>query len=53
MGPRVGARWYALSEHVYVLLEDGRRVRATFDEEQRGRGRLSSVQWPSGSICRG
>lgn len=37
--------WYALPEHIYALLEDGRRVRPTFDEEQRGRGRLSSVQY--------
>ncbi|MGH7392088.1 MAG: DUF3501 family protein, partial [Candidatus Rokuibacteriota bacterium] len=37
--------WYALPERVYALLEDGRRVRPVFDEEQRGRGRLSSVQY--------
>jgi hypothetical protein len=37
--------WYGLPEHIYALLDDGRRVRPTFDEEQRGRGRLSSVQY--------
>ena len=37
--------WYALPEHVYVRLPDGTRVRASFDESQRGEGRLSSVQY--------
>jgi hypothetical protein len=37
--------WFALPEHLYVLLEDGRRIRPAFDEGQRGRGRLSSVQY--------
>jgi hypothetical protein len=37
--------WYALPEHVYAILEDGRRIRPAFDEEQRGDGRLSSVQY--------
>jgi hypothetical protein len=37
--------WYALPEHLYVTTEDGTRVRPTFDEEQRGDGRLSSVQY--------
>lgn len=37
--------WYALPEHIYAVLEDGRRVRPMFDEDQRGRGRLSSVQY--------
>ncbi len=37
--------WFRLPEHVYVRLEDGRRVRAVFDEAQRGEGRLSSVQY--------
>ena len=37
--------WYALPEHVYVRLPDGRRVAAQFDAAQRGRGRVSSVQY--------
>lgn len=34
-----------MPEHVYALAEDGTKVRATFDESQRGDGRLSSVQY--------
>jgi starvation-inducible DNA-binding protein len=37
--------WYALPEHVYAMLDDGTRVRPAFDASQRGRGRLSSVQY--------
>jgi hypothetical protein len=37
--------WFALPEHVYVRLSDGSQVLATFDESQRGDGRLSSVQY--------
>ncbi len=37
--------WYDLPEHVYARLEEGTRVRPTFDEAQRGDGRLSSVQY--------
>jgi len=37
--------WFALPEHLYACLEDGRRIRPAFDEGQRGRGRLSSVQY--------
>jgi hypothetical protein len=37
--------WYELPEHVYVRTQDGARVRARFDEAQRGDGRLSSVQY--------
>jgi len=37
--------WLALPERVYVDLADGRRIRARFDERQRGEGRLSSVQY--------
>lgn len=37
--------WYGLPEHLYVVTPDGARVRATFDPEQRGDGRLSSVQY--------
>ena len=36
--------WFDLPEHLYARLEDGRRIRPSFDEGQRGRGRLSSVQ---------
>jgi hypothetical protein len=37
--------WFDLPEHLYARLEDGRRIRPDFDEGQRGRGRLSSVQY--------
>ena len=37
--------WVGLQEHVYVLLEDGSRVRATFDPRQVDDDRLSSVQY--------
>jgi Protein of unknown function (DUF3501) len=37
--------WLALPGHVYATLEDGARVRATFDPAQVGEGRLSSVQY--------
>jgi hypothetical protein len=37
--------WYELPPHVYARLEDGTKVRPTFDEAQRGDGRLSSVQY--------
>ena len=37
--------WYDLPTHLYARREDGTRVRATFDEEQRGDGPLSSVQY--------
>ncbi len=37
--------WMELPEHLYALLEDGAKVRPTFDESQRGEGRLSSVQY--------
>src|SRR5436309_1969564 len=38
-------QWWDLPEKVYLLLKDGGHVRATFDERQRGDGRLSSVQY--------
>jgi hypothetical protein len=38
-------QWWDLPERIYVLLEDGKRVTATFDSRQRGDGRLSSVQY--------
>jgi len=37
--------WYSLPEHIYALLDDGTKVRATFDPAQRGSDRLSSVQY--------
>jgi hypothetical protein len=37
--------WFALPEHLYAKLPDGTKVRPTFDEKQRGRGRVSSVQY--------
>jgi hypothetical protein len=43
--PRRLREWFALPEHVYVRLPDGTTVRPTFDETQRGAGRLSSVQY--------
>jgi hypothetical protein len=37
--------WLGLPEHLYVLLADGSKVYATFDERQVGTRRLSSVQY--------
>lgn len=37
--------WLALPEHIYALTEDGARIRPRFDESQRGKDRLSSVQY--------
>jgi hypothetical protein len=42
---RLLTAWLQLPEHVYVRLDDGRQARAQVDERQRGRGRLSSVQY--------
>jgi hypothetical protein len=39
------ARWLALPKHLYAKLEDGTKVRASFDERQVGDTRLSSVQY--------
>jgi hypothetical protein len=39
------ARWLALPKHLYAKLEDGTKVRATFDERQLGETRLSAVQY--------
>jgi len=38
-------QWWVLPEKMYLLVENGTRVAATFDERQRGDGRLSSVQY--------
>ncbi|MEW6126815.1 MAG: DUF3501 family protein [Acidobacteriota bacterium] len=37
--------WWHLPEKIYVTLEDGSRVWATFDERQRGKEQVSSVQF--------
>jgi hypothetical protein len=37
--------WADLPEHLYVLLDGGRKVRAKFDPRQREEGKLSSVQF--------
>lgn len=37
--------WWALPEKIYLLLEDGSRISATFDERQRGDDQVSSVQY--------
>ena len=37
--------WWRLPEKMYLLLEDGTRVWAKFDERQRGDDRVSSVQY--------
>src|SRR5213594_3497018 len=46
--------WWRLPEKIYVVLENGSRIAAIFDERQRGEGRLSSVQYlkfkTSGSV---
>lgn len=38
-------KWWRLPEKIYLLLEDGTRVWATFDDRQRGDDRVSSVQY--------
>jgi Protein of unknown function (DUF3501) len=43
-GPRLVA-WRELPEHLYARLEDGSRVKARFDEDQRDDERLSAVQF--------
>jgi hypothetical protein len=46
--------WLELPEHLHALLPDGTKVRPSFDEGQRGRDRLSSVQYikfPVGSTA--
>ncbi len=39
------SRWLALPQHLYARLEDGTKVRASFDPRQVGDTRLSSVQY--------
>ena len=38
-------KWLDLPNHLYLSLEDGSRIRASFDERQIGDSRLSSVQY--------
>ncbi len=38
-------KWLLLPEHVYALAEGRKKVRARFDEAQRGADRISSVQY--------
>ena len=38
-------QWRELTKHLYLSLEDGTRIRASFDERQIGDSRLSSVQY--------
>ncbi len=38
-------KWKTLPEHLFVELEGGEKVYATFDERQMGEDRLSSVQY--------
>ena len=38
-------QWLDLPKHLYLSLEDGIRIRASFDERQIGDSRLSSVQY--------
>ena len=38
-------QWLELTKHLYLSLEDGTRIRASFDERQIGDSRLSSVQY--------
>ena len=37
--------WFRLPEHLYLRMQNGRRVRPRFDERQRGEGQLSAVQY--------
>ncbi|PCC71732.1 Protein of unknown function [Nannocystis exedens] len=39
------SRWQALPQHLYLVGEDGRRIRATWDPRQVSERRLSSVQY--------
>lgn len=38
-------QWLGLQEHLYLVLEDGSRVYATFDPTQVGDDRISAVQY--------
>ena len=38
-------QWLDLPKHLYIKLDDGTRIMATFDKRQIGDGRLSSVQY--------
>ena len=43
-GVKLG-EWLSLLEHLYAKLEDGTKVRPTYDGRQLGESRLSSVQY--------
>ncbi len=43
--PALLREWIGLPEHLYVLLEDGTKVHASYDPRQVGEDRLSSVQY--------
>ena len=43
--PATLARWLDLPKHLYVALEDGTKVYASYDERQVGEERLSAVQY--------
>ena len=46
-------RWGELPEHVYAILEDGRRIAPRIDDRQRTESRLSTVQYlkfPTGGV---
>lgn len=38
-------KWLPLTEHLYLKLEDGTKIRAIYDSRQIGEDRLSSVQY--------
>lgn len=38
-------KWLPLTKHLYLKLEDGTKIRATYDSRQVGEDRLSSVQY--------
>ena len=38
-------KWLSLPRHIYLILENGQRTYAEFDERQIGENRLSSVQY--------
>ncbi len=42
--------WMGLNEHIYAKLQDGSRVRPTWDPRQVGDDRLSAVQYLSFAI---
>lgn len=43
--PELLIKWHSLPKHLYLVLEDGSKTYASFDERQIGETRLSSVQF--------